>query len=55
MAEFDLFKFFNQIPWKAFEDTHAFFGFDEDTIALARLFWMNFQGRARSRYNHAET
>lgn len=54
MAEFDMYKFFDKIPHRAFEDAHRFFGFDEETIAIARLFWENFKGRARSRYGFSD-
>lgn len=54
MAEFDMYKFFDKIPHRAFEDAHRFFGFDENTIDLARLFWENFKGRARSRFGYSD-
>lgn len=54
VSEFDLYKFFDQIPHRAFVDAHRFFGFDDDTIELASLFWKNFKGRARSRYGYSE-
>lgn len=54
MSEFDLYKFFDQIPHRAFEDAHQFFGFDDAAIDLASLFWKGFKGRARSRYGYSE-
>lgn len=53
IVEFDLFKFFDCIPHRAFEDAYRFFGFDEDTIKLAALFWENFVGIARFRFGHS--
>lgn len=53
IVEFDLFKFFDRIPHRAFEDAYRFFGFDEDTIKLAGLFWKDFVGIARSRFGHS--
>lgn len=54
MVEFDLFKFFDRIPHRAFVDAHKFFGFHDDVIEMASLFWMNFTGRARTRYGLTE-
>lgn len=54
MAEFDLYKFFDQIPHRAFVDAHKFFGFDDETIQLASLFWAGFKGRARSKFGYSE-
>lgn len=50
LLEFDLFKFFDRIPHRAFVDAHLYFGFDEDTIKMASLFWEDFVGQARSRF-----
>ena len=54
MAKFDIFKFFDVISWKAFENAHLFFSFDKNTIDLARLFWTNFKGVARSRFGRSK-
>lgn len=54
VSEFDLYKFFDQIPHRAFVDAHRFFGFDDETIELASLFWKGFKGRARSRYGYSD-
>lgn len=54
LAEFDLYKFFDQIPHRAFVDAHKFFGFDDDTIKLASLFWAGFKGRARSKFGYSD-
>lgn len=54
LVELDLFKFFDRIPHRAFVDAHRFFGFDEDTIKIASLFWEDFVGRARSRFGLSE-
>lgn len=54
LVEFDLFKFFDRIPHRGFADAHTFFGFDEDTIKMASLFWTNFVGIARSRFGHSD-
>lgn len=50
LVELDLFKFFDRIPHRAFVDAHHYFGFDDNTIAMASLFWENFVGVARSRF-----
>lgn len=50
LVELDLFKFFDRIPHRAFVDAHHFFGFDENTIKMASLFWEDFVGVARSRF-----
>lgn len=53
ILEFDLFKFFDTIPHRAFVDAHQFFGFHQDTIDLASLFWNGFRGTARSIYGRS--
>lgn len=54
ILEFDLFKFFDRIPHRAFVDAHTFFGFDEKTIQLASIFWSGFYGTARTRYGYTD-
>lgn len=54
LVEFDLFKFFDSIPHEGFVDAHKYFGFDDDTIKLASLYWENFVGKARSRFGLSE-
>lgn len=53
MVEFDLLKFFDRIPHRAFVDAFIFFGFDEATIEMASLFWKNFIGKARTRFGYS--
>lgn len=55
ILEFDLYKFFDRIPHRAFVDAHIFFGFDEDTIQLASIFWSGFSGTARTRYGYTSS
>lgn len=50
LAEYDLQKFFDSIPLRAFRDAHFFFGFDDNTIELVGIFWSGFQGAARTKY-----
>jgi hypothetical protein len=50
IVEFDLYKFFDSIPHRAFEDAFLFFGFNKLVIELSRLFWENFWGQARTKY-----
>lgn len=54
MVEFDLLKFFDRIPHRAFWDAFFFFGFDEETIIIASLFWRNFVGKARTRFGYSQ-
>jgi exonuclease III len=46
----DLHKFFDRIPHRGFADSLRFFGFGENVVKLASLFWSGFKGRARSRF-----
>lgn len=55
IMEFDLWKFFDTIPHRAFEDAHRFFGLSQDTIEMASLFWKNFSASARSIYGRSDT
>lgn len=55
VVEFDLYKFFDKIPHRAFVDAHRYFGFDDDTIELASLFWTGFSTMARTRFGYTST
>lgn len=50
LVEYDFFKFFDTIPGRAFIDALRFFGFGEDVIAIARLFWEGFTAWARTKF-----
>lgn len=50
LAEYDLQKFFDSIPQRAFRDAHCFFGFDKNTVDLVAIFWSGFKGAARTKY-----
>lgn len=51
---YDLIKFFDRIPPRGFEDTYIFFGFDDEVISLAKLFWEDFVAVARTLYGDTE-
>jgi len=50
LGEYNLYKFFDMIPGRAFLDAFTFFSFDEHEIRLVRLFWEGFTASARTKY-----
>lgn len=52
---YDIYKFFDRIPHRGFVDAYKFFGFDDDVIQLASVFWNGFKGKARTKYGYSPT
>lgn len=50
---YDIYKFFDRIPHRGFIDAYVYFGFEDEVIALASIFWKDFRGKARTKYGYS--